>query len=68
VSKLSQTEKDYIQLFLRSPDRGDGWCNIAERLWQVLVDQFPHKELIEMDAERRRARLTPDGLVVARYL
>lgn len=63
---LSQHDKDFLRLLMRSPDRGEGWRSVSERCWP-LVEAFGTPELLEIDTPNRRCRLTPDGEAVATF-
>lgn len=67
MAKLSDHEKSFIALLLRSKDVGDGWRNVSAPLWQ-LIELFSQKELLEVDEVERRARLSAKGHTVAEYL
>jgi hypothetical protein len=65
---LTQDQKDMLRLINRSTDSGDGWRGpLREYMWE-LVESRSHPELMELDYENKRVRLTPDGLTVLRYL
>lgn len=57
---ISTQDKDFLRLIARSPDRGDGWRSVSKVCW-TLVEQFGTPELIEVDSDNMRVRLTPDG-------
>lgn len=50
----------FIRLLLRSPDDGDGWRNLSSAC-RPLIDAFTRKELLEIDAECQRVRLSEKG-------
>ena len=50
-------------MLARSPDHGDGWRSVSQICWQ-LVEAFGAPDLIEVDKENMRARLTKDGEAV----
>ena len=66
---MNNQSRDFIRLILRSPDIGEGWRKVSDPLWK-LVEAFAHQELLEKQdsAEGKKVRLSPDGIVVARYL
>jgi hypothetical protein len=67
MEKLTQMATDGLKLILRSPDVGDGWRDVAPPLRKNMPIWLKSAEgLYEFDG--KRIRLTPDGLVVARYL
>lgn len=67
TDKLSPSAKSFIALLQRSPDIGAGWRQVSALVWQ-LVENFDHPELLEIDPETLRVRLSPRGLVVTAYL
>lgn len=64
--KLSQVQKDGINLLIRSKDIGDGWRQCAPKIFQVLSNVMP-VDLVERDEDLRRMRLTPEGEAVAKW-
>lgn len=64
---LSPSDKDFIRLILRSPDRGEGWRSVSKVCWP-LVTGFSKPELIDVDQMGSCVRLTPEGEIVATYL
>lgn len=64
--KLSQMQKDGINLLIRSKDIGEGWRQCAPRVFRLLADAMP-VDLVERDEELRRMRLTPAGEAVAKW-
>lgn len=67
MNKLSDNDRSFLQLLMRSPDLGDGWRQSSEVVWP-LVAKFSKQELVELDNDNKRVRLTPDGDVLVRYL
>jgi hypothetical protein len=67
--RLTDREKGFLSLILRSPDQGDGWRNVSAVVWP-LVAEFKRQELIEIQycGDDRHVRLTPEGNTVAKYL
>ena len=63
---LNTQDRDFLKLLARSPDRGDGWRNVSKLCWQ-LVEAFGTPELLEIDAENRRVRLTAAGQAVVEF-
>jgi hypothetical protein len=64
---ITDNNRSFLKLLLRSPDIGDGWRKVSDVVW-TLVDQFDKPELLEKDSEGKRVRLSPNGQVVADYL
>lgn len=67
MSKLSPTDKSFLQLILRSPDLGEGWRNVSNALWRF-VEEFSAQELLDRDGNLKRVRLSEKGKVIADYL
>lgn len=67
MSKLADTEVNFLKLIIRSTDRGDGWRQVSTLLWR-LVHEFKPKELIEIDYDKLRVRLSERGKIVVEYL
>ena len=63
---LSKQDSEFLRLIGRSPDRGDGWRSVSAVCWP-LVEQFGTPELLEIDKENSRVRLTADGVTVLEY-
>jgi hypothetical protein len=63
---ITDQDKHFLRLVARSPDRGDGWRTVSETCWP-LVEQVGTKELIEVDKDNMRVRLTSDGEAVVLY-
>jgi hypothetical protein len=64
---ITDNNRSFLKLLLRSPDIGDGWRQVSDVVWP-LVSGFDKKELLELNEDEKRVRLSPDGLVVANYL
>ena len=64
---LTDHDRDFLRLLARSPDRGDGWRYISDACW-LLVEQFEAKELLEIDNDFRRVRLTTKGQNVVKFV
>lgn len=64
---ISDNSRSFLKLLLRSPDRGDGWRAVSEGVWP-LVTGFKEQELLELDTDAKRVRLSPSGQTVAEYL
>ena len=68
-SKLTENQSTYLRLARRSDKDSEGWSNVSDGLWahsQAMAASMP--ELIEIDLELRRVRLTPTGTIVLDYL
>lgn len=63
---ISTQDKQFLQLLKRSPDRGDGWRSVSKTCWP-LVEDFKTPELIEIDKENMRVRLTEAGSNVVMF-
>lgn len=63
---LSDFDKDVLKLIQRSPDRGDGWRSVSTTCWP-LIEGFRTPELIEVDGDSKRVRLTEDGVAVVTF-
>lgn len=66
---LTERERGFLALVLRSPDLGEGWRSVSATLWPM-VTGFTRPELIETweAGDARRVRLTEAGQIVVRYL
>ena len=67
MSKLSDKDKGFIRLLMRSPDNGEGWRKVSNMLWP-LVERFDAQELIERDDGMHMVRLSEKGQTVSEYL
>jgi hypothetical protein len=69
MCKLTDQEKGFLHLILRSPHDGTGWRNVSNAVWP-LVEKFTRPELIEAVQTDfgGRLRLTAAGETVATYL
>lgn len=65
MNQITPNEKVFLQLLLRSPDRGEGWRTVSDVLWP-LVQDFSKPEFVEVGD--KRVRLTPTGLTICDYL
>jgi hypothetical protein len=71
MSKLTDRETGFIQLILRSPDRGEGWRTVSAAVWPLVVKlTYSRPELIEVDPGESggRVRLTAQGKTISNYL
>lgn len=64
---ISDKGISFLKLVMRSPDIGDGWRNVSQTLWP-LVASFENKELIDIDYEYSRIKLSDRGQVVCDYI
>jgi hypothetical protein len=62
---LNPKDAGFIRLLMRSPDRGDGWRSVSSVCWP-LVEEFTAKELLEINPDLLRVRLTEAGQAVAK--
>lgn len=46
---LNDPDKSTLKLIARSPDCGDGWLNVAPKVWKAFIEPFAAKELLEID-------------------
>lgn len=60
-------DRDFLRLLERSKDHGDGWRRVSKTCW-TLVEAFKTTELLEMDKENMRVRLTPAGIIVVKFV
>lgn len=67
MTKLSDEQKSFFALILRSPDIGDGWRQSSDMLWPH-IQKWAHPDLTELDEENKRIRFTPEGLLVLQYI
>lgn len=66
---LSENQTIFLKLVLRSSDAGDGWRNVSRVVWNVIKEQAESlPDLIEIDKDTFRLRLTKEGQIVVRYL
>lgn len=76
MSKLTDSEETFLRLVLRSKDAYDGWRNVSQVVWPlVLKFQDTRPELVDVkpfdmatDKLAGRVRLTERGRIVAEYL
>lgn len=64
---MTQQDKNFIKLIQRSPDHGNGWRQVSDLCWELILE-FKQPDLIEIDTELKRVRLSHDGTIVAKYL
>jgi hypothetical protein len=68
MSDLAQSQKDLLRLIVRSPDIGEGWRVVSDTLWPVILTELQGPDLIEINQETRRIRLTQEGVTVVKYV
>ena len=71
MSKLTDRERGFIHLIMRSPDRGEGWRTVSAAVWPMVVKfTYSRPELIEVEPGESggRIRLTAEGKTVSNYL
>lgn len=64
--KITQIEKGLLRLIERSPDIGEGWRQVSQLLWPT-VSANCHPQLMELNTENRRIRITAEGETIMRY-
>lgn len=71
MNKLSQQQKDFLRLVLRSPDQGEGWRRVSKTLTPITQDMIAtNPELFESETrdEHFFIRLSDRGSVLVDYL
>lgn len=63
---ISNSDKQFLLLISRSPDHGDGWRSVSQVCWP-LVESFETPELIQIDKDAMRIRLTEAGKAVVTF-
>ena len=58
--KMTQPQRDVLNLIARSPDRGNGWRTCSPMLFEKLIAEMPDS-LVEKDAEGLRVKLTDEA-------
>jgi hypothetical protein len=67
--KLTDNQAIFIKLLLKSPDRGDGWRSVSTVMWKHTKEKAAETpDLLELDDDGMRVRLTDKGQVIAEYL
>jgi hypothetical protein len=69
-NQLTDQEKSFLKLIMRSPDDGDGWRNVSAPVWRW-AESFPRRELVELSPNpdgSGRLRLSERGQTVKDYL
>lgn len=67
MTKITQSQRDLLNLINRSHDIGDGWRQSSDILWPHIKSVLPN-ELVEIREDEKQLRLTPEGLTVYKYL
>jgi hypothetical protein len=70
VKRLSQSQKDFLRLIMRSPDEGDGWRRVSRMLGPI-VSKWTIPDLCEWEPNADgsgRIRFTDKGETVMEYL
>lgn len=67
MTNITDQQKSLLHLIVRTRDIGDGWRQVSETLWSV-VSANAVPELVELDVELKRVRLSPEGTIVMRWL
>lgn len=57
--------KGLLALIERSPDQGEGWRNVSGTCWPLIVNM--PDDLVQIDHDNRRIRMTKEGHAVLRY-
>lgn len=65
--KLKDTQAQLLKLITRSPELEGEWRQVSDQIWKA-VEEFAHKDLTEIDPDRKRIRLTSEGHVVLKYI
>jgi hypothetical protein len=63
---MNEKSKGFLRLLLRSKDLGDGWRQVSNIIWPLVID-FPHIELLEIK-DNNMVRLSERGLIVVDYI
>lgn len=68
MGKLTDQQIAFIRLIERSDDLGDGWRSVSKAVWPLVQKTVLPGELLEIDTENRRVRLSDKGEVVSKYV
>lgn len=63
---MTSQQRDLMRLVLRSDDIGEGWRQVSEMLWPMVLELYV-EELYELDPDNKRVRFNDVGAAVARY-
>ncbi len=66
--KLTDKDKSIISLIMRSRDLGDGWRQCSLILFDAIFKYGVSSELVEVDSDEKRVRLTEEGRIVLKWL
>jgi hypothetical protein len=67
MTKITDQQKSLLHLIVRTRDIGDGWRQVSDTLWGV-VSANAVPELMELDVELKRVRLSPEGIIVMGWM
>lgn len=67
MNKLTQQQKDCINLILRSQDLGEGWRQCSPKIFEIIIQTLP-EELLERKEQNQQVRLTTEGQTVSKWL
>ena len=62
-----EVDKDIFSLIMRTRDIGDGWRQCSDTIWKWL-GKLQGSEFVELDADKKRIRITESGSAVCRFL
>jgi uncharacterized protein (DUF736 family) len=68
LKNVSLEQIDLLKLIGRSADIGDGWRQSSEKVREHVVLKHTHGDLMELDHENKRARLTSKGEILLEYI
>lgn len=67
TASLTEHQRSVLKYICRQPAMRDGWRQMQDTVFEVMLE-YLRPDLTELDHVEKRVRLTPDGLIVARYL
>ena len=65
MSKLSDIQKNVLQLYARSKQDTDGWATVSEQLWPF-IRKNATPEMFEL--QEKRIRATESGKTIIKYV
>ena len=68
MAKLTTQETELLRLIARSPDAGDGWRQASPAIYTLWLRSFGRPELVELDDENLRIRLSERGSIILEYV